>query len=143
MDEEIEILVVSKKDTDRECILSILSSQNDLKVIGIEKDETGAIIKSERLQPDVIILDMQKPGLDGVELAPIIHRRSPSTSILMISDIDESEYAGKAIKAGILGFLFRKTDMDALIHAIRIVNLGGFYISPSVTIRALDMVSSV
>ena len=141
MDKKINILVASKSYENRESILSILSNQNDLKVIGIEKDETGTIIKSERLQPDVLLLDLQSSGLNEAELAPIIHRRSPSTSILMISDKDDNDYAGTVIRAGILGFLLRKTDMDKLTHAIRIVNLGGFYISPSITVRALEKIT--
>jgi len=60
----------------------------------------------------------------------------------MISDKDDNDYAGMAIRAGILGFLLRKADMDKLIHAIRIVNLGGFYISPSITIRALEKITN-
>jgi len=112
-----------------------LSAQNDFHIVGVEKDETGTIIKSERLQPDILILDIQSQGIGGEKLAPIIHRRSPSTAIIMISDKDDENYAHLALKAGILGYLLKEKDTDILVSVVNIVFSGGYYISASIINR--------
>jgi len=140
MNDAISVLVAARNDENLKIIFSAISNQNDLQVIGIENDEANTIIKSERLKPDVLIMDTQPTGIDGVDLAPIIHRKSPSTSIIMICDRDEDDYAGRALKAGISGFLLKKTDMNKLIPVVKIVNMGGYYISSSVILRAVEII---
>ena len=112
-----------------------------MEVIGIEEDEANTIIKTEQLKPDVLIMDLQPSEMDETELTPIIRRKSPSTYIIVICDRDENEYAGLALRAGISGFLLKESDMNKLIPVIKIVSLGGYYISASVTQRALDTIS--
>jgi DNA-binding NarL/FixJ family response regulator len=132
------VLLTTGNDEDRKLILAAMTMQNDIRIIGVENDETNTIIKSEQLKPDVLIMDLQPPGIDGAELAPIIRRRSPDTSIIMMCDRDENDYADTAIRAGISGFLLRNADMNKLLPAVRIVNMGGYYISASIVKRALD-----
>jgi DNA-binding NarL/FixJ family response regulator len=128
----INILVTFQHDDDRKQIPAILSAQNDFNIIGIEKDASGTIIKSEQLKPDVLIMDLHLPGISGPELAPIIHRRSSSTAIILICGKDEDCYANMAYKAGISGFLIKEADMDKLIFIVKIVSLGGCYFSASI-----------
>ena len=135
------ILVTSNDNEDFRCILDSLDSQNGLNIIGVENDETDTIIKSEQLKPDVLILDLIQSVMDGAELAPIIHRRSPNTAIIMICDKDENEYAGKALKAGILGYMLRNADMNKILYVVRIVSLGGYFISASITTRIINTIT--
>jgi DNA-binding NarL/FixJ family response regulator len=135
------ILVTSNDNGDFRCILDSLSSQNGLNIIGIEKDETHTIIKSERLKPDVLILNLIQSVMDGAELAPIIHRRSPDTAIIMICDKDENEYAGKAFRAGILGYMLRNADMNKILNVVRIVSLGGYFISASIKTKIFNAIT--
>ena len=137
----IKILVTSVYDEDCKHILAILSDQNDFCIAGVEKDESGTIIKSAYLKPDVLILDLQSSGISGDKLAPIIHRRSPSTAIILLCEKDEDNYAGLAVKAGISGFLLKKKDTDKLASVVRIVFYGGYYISASITIRVFTAVT--
>jgi len=134
----ISILIASWIDVDRNSILSILSGQKDFLIAGVEKDEVAAIMKSEKLKPDILILDIPQSSISCTELAPIIHRRSPSTGIIMLSDRDEENYACLAIKAGIQGFLVKKTDMNKLASAVRIVNNGEVYVNDSILHRVFD-----
>jgi len=134
----INILITSKHNEDCNRILAVLSAQNDFHIAGIEKDETGTIIKSERLQPDILILDIQPQGMGGEELAPIIHRRSPSTIIIMLSDRDDENYARLAIKAGISGYLLKEKDTDILASVVKIVFSGGYFISASIINRFIN-----
>jgi len=138
----ISILISSNDSEYFQCIIDLINSQTGLKITGVENDETNTIIKTGRLKPDVLILDLISPVIDETDLAPIIRRRSPDTAIIMMCDRDENEYAGKALRAGISGFLLKKTDMDKLIPVIKIVNMGGFYISASIINRALNSISN-
>ena len=140
MKDKIRILITSEYDDDCKRIIAILSDQKDFCIAGIEKDETGTIIKSANIKPDVLILNLKSPVIGGDELAPIIHRRSPSTAIIMLCDKEEEIYACLALKAGISGFLLKGTDTDKLVPVVKIVFFGGYYISASITIRVFTAV---
>jgi len=135
------ILITSNDNEDYQCILGSLNRQNGLKIIGVENDETSAIIKSERLKPDILILDLFKPAIDGAQLAPIILRRSPNTAIIMICDKIDNDYAERAIKAGVLGYLLRNEDMNKILPVVKIVSMGEYYISASITINAINTIA--
>jgi DNA-binding NarL/FixJ family response regulator len=137
----INVLITAKKSEDSKSIIAAISKHSDIRIIGVENDETDAVIKSQKLKPNVLIMDLHPPGLDGVELAPIIRTRSPATAILMICDRDENEYACLALRAGISGFLLRNADMDKLYLVIKIINLGGYYFSSSIIQKALNTIS--
>jgi len=125
----ISVLVTSAHNEDRRRILDNLSDQNDFRIDGIEKDEAGMIIKSAQVKPDVLVMDLQPPAMSADKLAQIIHRRSPSTSIIMLCGKDEEIYAGLALKARISAFLLKNTDTDKLASVVRIVSSGGYFIS--------------
>jgi len=126
------ILITSNDNEDYKRIFNSLDGQTGLKIIGVENDETNAIIKSERLKPDVLILNLTRSVIDETELALIIHRRSPNTAIIMICGKNENKYVEKALKAGIRGYLLRDADMNNIFQAVKIVSLGGYYISASI-----------
>jgi len=137
----ISIFVASTDDEYCKYILAILSEEDDFRIAGVGKDEASAIINSDSLKPDVLILDLQQQGLGGEELAPIIHRRSPHTAIVMLCDKDEANYAGHALKSGVAGFLLKEKDMDKLVPVIKIVCSGGCYISEPILNRAFNAVT--
>jgi two-component system nitrate/nitrite response regulator NarL len=128
--QKIHILVTSWHEEERQRIIAILSEQKDFFIAGIEKDESGAIMRTDKLKPDVLILDLR--GMDSYELAPIIRRRSPSTAIVLLCDNDEESYVSLALKAGITGFILKKIDIDILAFVVRIVVSGRRYVSPSI-----------
>jgi DNA-binding NarL/FixJ family response regulator len=140
MEKIIDVLLAAGNDEDRKIIFSAITTQKDIRIIGVEGDETGAIIRSEQLKPDILIMDLRPAGIDGTVLASIVRRRSPDTAIIMVCDRDENDYAGTALKAGISGFLLRKADMSKILPAVRIVSLGGYFISASIVKRAMDSI---
>ena len=137
----INVVVTCGQDYDCKYIFDSLSDRAEFNIVSVEKDETGAIIRSANLKPDVLIISSQLPGMDEIELAPIIHRRSPSTAIVVIRENDEEDYASRAIKAGIMGILLKEADMDKLALAVKVVYSGGYYISASITSRVFGTVS--
>ena len=88
-------------------------------------------------------MDLQPHGIGGEELAPIIHRRSPSTVIIMLSDRDDENYARLALKSGITGYLLKEKDIDNLASVVNIVFSGSYYISGSIAIKAINTKTSV
>ena len=145
MDGIITILVASRRDEDQKRILEALPEQMDFFIIGIVKDETGAIIKSEYLKPHVLILDLQLSELNGTELVRIIRRRSPSTSIIILQDciVNQSPVDFASLMSGISGFLLKESDIDKLAHIIKIVFLGGCYINASITVKIINSVTCI
>jgi DNA-binding NarL/FixJ family response regulator len=135
----ITVLLSTENNENGKLIFAAFTMQDDIRIIGIEEDEAGTIIKTGLLKPDILIINLQPQITDVTVLARIIHRESPETSIIMICDKDENEYAGIALKAGISGFLLRKADMNKLLSIVRIINLGGYFISASIINRAIGM----
>jgi DNA-binding NarL/FixJ family response regulator len=141
MREIISVLIVSSCNDDQNQVVAQLSNQNDFYVAGVVKDETDAIIKSAKIKPDVVILDLKRSGIDGTELAPIILRKSPSSKIiLMCSDKEGEHYVCKAQKAGISGYIIKKTDIGRLELIIKMVHSGGLYYNSSVIKRVFNAV---
>ena len=127
MENSISIVIASRHDNDRNKLLSILSNHINFNITGIEKDETGTMIKTEIVKPDILVLDLQPPGMTGYELAPIIHSRSPSTVILTLYDNDDETKSRMTLKSNFPGIFLEKTDINILISVINIIISGGTY----------------
>ncbi|MCL2176136.1 MAG: response regulator transcription factor [Treponema sp.] len=140
MEETIELLISSRDETDRKNIISILSDQNNFRITGVEKEEAGTIIKSENIKPDILILDLQPPGMSGYELAPIVHRKSPSTFIIILSDKEEENIINLILRTGVSGILMKNTDMRILTSVVKIVNVGGYFFSTAILTGLLNTV---
>jgi len=140
MGEAINLFISSRDETDRNNIVSILSVQNNFHIIGIEKEEADTIIRSENLKPDILILDFQPPGMSGYELAPIIHRKSPATFIIILSEKEEEDITHLIMRTGVSGIIIKNNDIRMLTSVIEIVNYGGYYFSSSILIKLLDTV---
>jgi len=125
----ISIFVVSRYEKDQSRILTALSEQENFFIAGVEKDEANAIIKSEKLKPDVLIIDIKPSGMDELEYASIIHRRTPSTSIVLMCEKNRHFNAGKALDSGVMGVLLKEADTDEIMIAAKAVNKGGLYMS--------------
>jgi len=125
------VLIVSRYDEDQKNILAVLGEQ-DFFIVGVEKDEASAIIKSERLKPDVLILDLQLSVMNYSQLARIIRRRSPSTAVIILSET-EDKFSFHALQAGISGFLLKKEDINKLALVVKLIFMGGYFINTSVT----------
>ena len=140
----INILIATRYDEDQRNILAVLSQQIDFHIVGIVKDESGSIIKSEKLKPDILILDLQLSNVNELELIRIIRRRSPATAIILLCDNNEctvENYVSLAVMAGICGFLIKESDIAKLAHIINIVYLGGCYINSAIVAKLVNKVT--
>jgi len=146
MDDTISLLIASRHEDDQQQILTALSGQINYNTAGIANDETGVIIKTEILKPDILILDWQLSETSGHKLIRIIHSRSPSTSIIIIYDNarkQEEDYSDLQVMTGISGFILKESDIDKLAYIIKIIIMGGCYISASITLKVFNMAALI
>ena len=111
---------------------ALFSAEKDFVVIGEADDGKDAVKKAVSLQPDVIIMDLMMPAIDGVEATATIKAKVPSTKIIILTSYNTSDMISKALGEGAEGALLKTTDDAALLSAIRNVMRGQKYISPDI-----------
>ena len=128
----ITITIVTKNDNDRKKIRAQLSDQDDFSMADTGKDGYDALISAMTRHPDIIIMDFSMEDICGPDLAPIVKRHSPTTSLIALCSTESIGTAvSDAIKRGVSGYLYKEEIADHLALAIRCVHNGGLYISKS------------
>ncbi|MEV6872390.1 response regulator transcription factor [Amycolatopsis sp. NPDC051128] len=137
----ITILLVDDEPLLRLGFRLVLESQPDLKVIGEAADGATAVTRTAELDPDVVLMDVRMPGVDGIAATREIVRDSPRSRVLILTTFDIDEYAFPGLKAGASGFLLKNVPPDDLLTAIRAVARGDAVVAPTVTRRLLDTIA--
>ena len=137
----IRVLVADDQPLMRAAYDMTLRTECDLELVGDAADGREAIELARRLRPDVILMDVRMPVLDGVEATRILCAEDPSIKVLILTTFDIDEYVVEALRAGSSGFLLKDVRPDELIEAIRIVARGDALLAPSVTRRLLEAVA--
>lgn len=122
----------------REALRMLLETQPDFHVIAETGDGLNAAKLVERHKPDVLIVDMMMPGLSGLEAARRTKRISPATKVIVLSMYDAESYVVESLKAGVVGYVLKKSSSQELIFAIRQALAGNLYLSPSLNERAIQ-----
>jgi HlyD family secretion protein len=141
VNETIRILLVDDQRMIREGLKALLITQPDLEVVGTADNGEEAIAQVESLKPDVVLMDMEMPGLDGVSATKIICSQYPESKILVLSTFDNNEYITQSIAAGAMGYLLKGTPAKDLTEAIRSIHRGYAQIGPGAFQRILPLVS--
>lgn len=139
----IRIAIVDDQEMVRESLRILLQAQADFEVVGIGKDGYEALKLVSTLQPDVLLLDIRMPVMDGVEATETLKLKSPKTAIIILTTFDDDEYVLRAIKNGASGYLLKSAGLDELAQAIRTVNGGGSLMSPDVATKAFRLFSAL
>jgi DNA-binding NarL/FixJ family response regulator len=137
----ITILLVDDEPLLRLGFRLVLESQPDLTVVGEAADGAAALARTAELDPDVVLMDVRMPGVDGITATREIVRGSPRSRVLILTTFDIDEYAFPGLKAGASGFLLKNVPPDDLLTAIRAVARGDAVVAPTVTRRLLDTVA--
>ncbi len=111
----------------------LLETQPDLKVVGEAGDGGEALSLAAKLQPDLIVLDLNMPGLNGLEALPLLRKRAPSMRILVLTMHDDEGYLKQTLRLGASGYVLKKAADSELIAAVRAVLRGEVYVHPSLT----------
>lgn len=122
----------------RQGLRALLEAIPDFKVIGDAGDGEAAVKLVERLHPDVLVLDMVMPGINGIEVARRVRINAPACAVIILSMYGAEGYVREAIQAGAKGYILKKDSAEELAIAIREVIAGRHYISQSLTKRAVD-----
>jgi DNA-binding NarL/FixJ family response regulator len=133
------ILIVDDQSLVRAGFRLILESQTDFEVIGEGQDGTEAVTLTRRHHPDVLLMDIRMPRLDGLEATrQILGNGSSKCRIVMLTTFDLDEYVYEALRAGACGFLIKDVTPEQLIAAVRLVAAGDALLAPSITRRLIE-----
>lgn len=138
----IRILVADDESVVRDGVVAILSFQSDIKVVGEAEDGEKAIEIARQTKPDVILLDMRMPKINGLDAIPKLKAASPKSRILVLTSFAESEMVYQTIKAGALGFLLKDARRDQLLQAIRDVANGQASIQPTIAMKVIHEINN-
>jgi DNA-binding NarL/FixJ family response regulator len=131
--EKLRILLADDHAVVRAGLRMIITSQPDMEVVGEAADGREAIQQAERLRPDVVVLDLTMPGLDGLSALGVIREKAPGAKILVLTMHDDEGYLRRVLSTGASGYVVKKAADMELLAAIRAVKRGEVYIHSSLT----------
>ncbi len=137
----LRVLVVDDQPLMRSGFSMMLSAEDDIEVIGDASDGAAAIEACRELRPDVVLMDVQMPGMDGIEATRRIVAEGLS-SVLILTTFDRDDYLFDALTAGAGGFLLKNSDPDDLVDGIRAVAHGHALLAPEVTRRVIEKMTT-
>jgi len=134
----IRVLLVDDQSMLRKGFRLFLNAEDDLDVVGEAGDGATAVTMAETLQPDVVLMDIRMPGMDGIQATSLIVAGRPQSRVLILTTFDLDEYVIAGLKAGASGFLLKDAPTADLLAAIRTIAGGDAIIAPTITRRLLD-----
>jgi len=134
----ISVLIADDQALVRQGFRLILEVEPDIEVAGEADDGATAVEKAKRLHPDVVLMDIQMPGLDGIAATRRLDQAGVSARVLILTTFDRDDYLYEAMKAGASGFLLKDARRDQLVHAIRTVAAGEALLAPALVRRLVE-----
>jgi DNA-binding NarL/FixJ family response regulator len=143
MSDPIRILLVDDQQLIRLGFRMVLEAESDMAVVGEASDGEEAVRAADRLAPDVVLMDVRMPNLDGIAATERIVAAHPAAGILILTTFDLDEYAFAALRAGAGGFLLKDAQGPELVAAVRAVHRGDAALAPRVTRRVIELVGGL
>ena len=135
----ISVVLADDQAMVRAGLRMILEAEDDLEVVGEASDGEEAVAVTSRLQPDVVLMDIQMPKMDGLEATRRVGQEEAIHSrVLILTTFERDEYVFEALRAGASGFLLKNAPPEELVHAVRIVAAGDALLAPSITRRVIE-----
>jgi two-component system response regulator DegU len=128
-----KIVIIDDHQLFREGVKRILDFENSFEVVAEGDDGSEVVSLYENYQPDVIIMDINMPNVNGVDATRHLVEKYPEAKVIILSIHDDENYVTHALKTGATGYLLKEMDADALINAVKVVADGGSYLHPKVT----------
>jgi DNA-binding NarL/FixJ family response regulator len=137
----VRVLLVDDDDLMRAGLTAVLSSDETIDVVGEAPDGRAAVERAIELRPDVVLMDVRMPGLDGIAATRELLAVSPDAKVVVLTTFEQDDYIFGALSAGASGFLLKRTRPEELIAAIHTVAAGDSLLSPSVTRTVIQRVA--
>ena len=134
----IRVLIADDQALVRRGFQMILEIEDDIEVVGEVADGASAVATTLDLDPDVVLMDVRMPGVDGIEATKLLTTRQVRARVVMLTTFDMDEYVYEALQAGASGFLLKDVRPELLVAGIRAVHAGESLLAPSVTRRMID-----
>jgi DNA-binding NarL/FixJ family response regulator len=138
----IRVLVVDDDDLMRAGLRGVLATDEAIDVVGEASDGRDAIYRTRLLRPDVVLMDVRMPGLDGVSATRELLAAFPDVRVVILTTFEQDDYIFDALNAGASGFLLKRTTPEDLVAAVHTIAAGDSLLSPSVTSRVIERMSS-
>ena len=138
MPEPISLLLVDDQKLLREGVRILLDREEDLTIVGEAGDGQEAVDLYAELMPDVVLMDVQMPKVDGVAAIRGIHGRDPQAKVIILTTFDNDEYVFEGMRAGAMGYLLKTMSSSELASAVRTVHLGGALLEPTVARKVIS-----
>jgi DNA-binding NarL/FixJ family response regulator len=138
---EIRVLVVDDHPVVRMGLGSMLGSQKGIKVVGMVASGGEALTSLPKVHPDVVLMDLRMPEMDGVDAIVALRAAEPNVKILVLTNYQMDEDVFNALQAGALGYLVKSAPQEDVIHAIRTVNQGKLCIPPVIAAKLAERIS--
>lgn len=139
----IKVLIAEDQELIRQSLEIILSNKPDMKIVGIAEDGNKTIELAQKLIPDIILMDIRMPYVDGVKCIKIIKEKYPQIKIIVLTTFDDDEYIFNALKNGASGYLLKGISSKELVEAIRTVFNGGALINPDIAVKVVRLFSKM
>jgi DNA-binding NarL/FixJ family response regulator len=134
----ISILIADDQPLARNGLQAMLGAQEDLEVVGEAEDGAQAVEEALRLRPDVVVMDIRMPKLDGIEATRRLQQHAGAPRVLVLTTFDLDEYVYEALRAGAGGFMLKDAPPGQLAEAVRTVAVGDSLLAPAVTRRLVE-----
>ncbi|MQA01687.1 MAG: response regulator [Streptosporangiales bacterium] len=132
------VLIADDDDLMRAGLVELLTADPETEIVGQAATGREAVEQVRRLAPDVVLMDVRMPELDGIQATRELSRAAPETKVLILTTFEQDDYIFGALRAGAAGFLLKRTRPEELVAAVRTVAAGDALLSPSVTRRVID-----
>lgn len=133
----IRVLLADDQELVREGLRMLLNAETDIEVVGEAADGKEALAQARRLDPDVLLMDVRMPELDGIEATSRLAATGSQARVLVLTTFDLDEYVYRALKAGASGFLLKDATREQLVHAVRTIATGDALLAPTITRRLI------
>jgi DNA-binding NarL/FixJ family response regulator len=132
------VLIADDDDLMRAGLAELLTADPEIDIVGQASTGRQAVERARRLTPDVVLMDVRMPDLDGIAATRELSRTAPGTRVLILTTFEQDDYIFGALRAGASGFLLKRTRPEELIEAVHTIAAGESLLSPSVTRRVID-----
>ena len=132
------VLIADDDDLMRAGLAELLGCDSSIEVVGEAATGREAVERARRLRPDVVLMDVRMPDLDGIEATRELTRAVPGAAVLILTTFEQDDYVFGALRAGASGFMVKRTRPEELIAAVHTIAAGDSLLSPSVTRRVVD-----